>query len=138
MNDVVADTHTILWYLYDVAKLSPAAEAALTVAEQSGTIYISAITLVEVAYLETKPSFPYAGALQDLFRLVSDPSEHVRVLPVTIDVARAVIQVPRGEVPEMPDRIVAATAVAHRLPVVSVDSDIRGSASLNALVSVIW
>lgn len=65
MNDVIADTHIILWYLYDTAKLSPAADAALTAAEQGGTIHISAITLVEVAYLETKPSFPYAGALQD-------------------------------------------------------------------------
>ncbi len=38
----------------------------------------------------------------------------------------------------MPDRIVAATAVAHKLPLVSADSDLRSSTSLKALVSVIW
>ena len=69
---------------------------------------------------------------------MNDPSEHLRVLPVTVDVARAVVQIPRSEVPDMPDRIIAATAVAHRLPVVSADTDIRGSATLNSLISVIW
>ena len=38
----------------------------------------------------------------------------------------------------MPDRIVAATAVAYKLPLVSQDSEIRASASLKAPVSVIW
>jgi predicted nucleic acid-binding protein len=46
-------------------------------------------------------------------------------------------QVPRAEVPDMPDRIVAATAVAHDLSLVSADSDIQGSASLKSLVQVI-
>ena len=46
--------------------------------------------------------------------------------------------VPRHEVPELPDRIVAATAVAHKLPLVSQDAEIRASASLRALAPVIW
>ena len=46
--------------------------------------------------------------------------------------------VPRDEVPDMPDRIIAATAVAYKLPLVSQDTEIRASASLKALVPVIW
>jgi hypothetical protein len=38
----------------------------------------------------------------------------------------------------MPDRIAAATAVAHYLPVVSADADVQGPASLTALARVIW
>ncbi|MGO9915313.1 MAG: hypothetical protein ACLQIB_11450 [Isosphaeraceae bacterium] len=51
MSDVLADTHAIVWFLFDTARLSPAADAALTTAAQSGKLYISAITLVEVNYL---------------------------------------------------------------------------------------
>lgn len=138
MNDLIAGTQSIIWFFHDVPKLSAAADAALDLAEQSGTIFIATITLVEVAYLETKPNFPYTGVLQNLFRRIADPVSPVDVLPLTTDVARAILLVPKTEVPDMPDRIISATAVAHRLPLVSSDGMIRGSATLNALVSVIW
>jgi PIN domain nuclease of toxin-antitoxin system len=83
MSDVLADTHAIVWYLFDPVRLSPVAHAALTAAAQS-----------------------------------------LIVLPLDLAVAQAMDQVPRAEVPDMPDRVVAATAVAHDLSLVSVDSDI--------------
>jgi PIN domain nuclease of toxin-antitoxin system len=36
-------------------------------------------------------------------------------------------QVPRADVPDMPDRIVAATAVYYGVPVISRDARIRAS-----------
>ena len=60
------------------------------------------------------------------------------MLPVGLEIAQAMDLVPRAEVPDMPDRIIAATAVAHTLPLVSQDSEIRASATLKALVPVIW
>jgi PIN domain nuclease of toxin-antitoxin system len=110
----------------------------LTAASLSGRIFISAITLVEVNYLSGKKTFPYSGVLPRLLALAIDPAEPLEVLPLTLEVAQAMDLVPRAEVPDMPDRIVAATAVAHKLPLVSADSDIRSSTSLKALVSVIW
>jgi hypothetical protein len=55
-----------------------------------------------------------------------------------LEIAEALDFVPRDEVPDMPDRIIAATAVSHMLPLVSQDSEIRASATLNALVPAIW
>lgn len=138
MNDALADTQSIIWFLFDPPRLSPAADAALTAATQSGTLFIPTITLVEVSYLEGKKSFPYSGVLSRLFAVLADPTEPIEALPLTVPVAQAMALVPRAEVPDMPDRIVAATAVAHRIRVVSSDADIRGSASLKALVPVIW
>ena len=138
MSDVLADTHAVIWFLFDPVRLSPAAAAALTVASQSGTVFVSAITLVELNYLAGKKSFPYSGVLPRLLSLITDPSEPLDLLPVTLEVALAMERVPRGEVPDMPDRIVAATAVAHSIPLVSADSDIQGSAGLKALVPVVW
>jgi PIN domain nuclease of toxin-antitoxin system len=138
MSDVLADTHAIVWFVFDPARLSAAADSALSIAAQSGKLYISAITLVELDYLSTKKSFPYPDALARILALVIDPSAPLELLPLDLEVAQAMGRIPRNEVPDMPDRIIAATAVAHRLPLVSADSTISGSASLNALVRVIW
>lgn len=134
----LADTQSVVWLLCDRAKLSPAAESALQAAVAGGAVSISVITLVELVYLEGKKTFPYTGVLHALYALAADPHAWLRVLPLTIDIARAMDRVPRDEVSDMPDRIVAATAIAHGLSLVTSDTDIRGSASLNALVPVIW
>jgi PIN domain nuclease of toxin-antitoxin system len=138
MSDVLADTHSIVWSLSDPGRLSPAAFTTLTTAAQSGRILISTITLVELTYLSGRRTFPYTGVLPRLYALLADPAEPIDTLPLTLVVAQALDRVPRAEVPDMPDRIIAATAVAHNLPLVSADSDIQGSATLASLVRVIW
>src|SRR5436309_2442949 len=99
MNDVVADTHSLVWFLFDLTRLSAVADAALTAAMQSGTLYISAITLVELDYLAGRPSFPYTGVLPRVLALAADPNEPLDVLPVTTGVAQALPRVPRVESP---------------------------------------
>lgn len=138
MSDVLADTHAIVWYLFEPSRLSSSALAAMSAAEQTGKLFISTITIVEVNYLSGKKTFPYSGVLPRLFALLTDPAEPLEAIPLTLEVAQAMDQVPRNEVPDMPDRIVAATAIAHNLSLVSADSDIQGSASLNSLIQVIW
>ena len=49
---------------------------------------------------------------------------------VVVDAMR---QVPRAEVPDMPDRVVAATAVYLGVPVISTDGKIRA-----ASVQTVW
>lgn len=137
-SEVLADTHAIVWFLFDPARLSPGADQAMTAAAESGTIYISAITLVELIYLSSKRSFPYARVFPGVISLAADPLEPVEAIPLTLEIARIMDRIPRHEVPDMPDRIVAATAVAHNLPLISQDSEIRGSGSLRALVPIIW
>ncbi len=36
MSDLLADTHAVVWFLFDPARLSPAADAAMTDASRSG------------------------------------------------------------------------------------------------------
>ena len=138
MKDLLADTHSLIWYLFDSKRLSPAALQALTAANLFGRIYISAITLVELNYIAGKKNFPYPGILPLVIAQLTDPHKPFEVLPVTFQIALAMDRVPRNEVPDMPDRIIAATAVEHRLPLVSADSNIRRSTSLNAITPVIW
>ncbi len=59
MHGVVADTHSLVWYLVDPARLSAAAGAALDGAVNAGeTIYVSSISLVELVYLVEKGRLP--------------------------------------------------------------------------------
>jgi PIN domain nuclease of toxin-antitoxin system len=136
--DAVADTQAVVWYYFDRPRLTARGLATLAAADATGRLCISAVTLVELVYLEGRPTFPYPGVHGRLAARVADPNDRLTLLPLDLDVAAAVIRVPRAEVPELADRIIAATAVAHALPLVSADRRIRNSAAVNALVPVIW
>jgi len=123
----VADTHTALWHLFDDARLSAAAGAFINdAAIARRKIAVSTISLAEVVYLVEKNRLP-PSAYEELTQALADP-EHVFTEAVfTGAVVQAMRQVSRAEVPDMPDRIVAATAVYFDVPVVSRDRRIRAA-----------
>lgn len=95
-------------------------------AASSRSIEISPISLAEIVYLVEKGRIT-ASALEDV-RSALDNSNHVfKEAPFNKDVVAAMRKVARDEVPDMPDRIVAATAVYFGVPVISRDGKIRGS-----------
>jgi len=132
MIAAVADTHTALWHLFDDARLSATAGAFIgKAAAARRKIAISSISLAEVVYLIEKNRLP-ASAYDELTQALADP-EHVFTEAVfTAAIVQAMRQVSRAEVPDMPDRIVAATAAYFDVPVISRDSRIR-SASLKTV-----
>jgi PIN domain nuclease of toxin-antitoxin system len=133
MIAAVADTHAALWYLLDDIRLSAPARAIIaeaTFARQK--IAISAISLVEVVYLVEKGRI-VSSAYEDLVRALED-TEHVFVeAAVSAAVVDSMRRVSRAEVPDMPDRIVAATGICLSVPVISRDGRIRG-----ASLTTVW
>ena len=67
------------------------------------------------------------SAYDDLKAALADPDYAIEEAPFTAEIVEAMRQVPRAGVPDMPDRIVAATAVHFAVPVISRDGRIRGS-----------
>ena len=123
----VADTHTALWYLHKNPRLSVTARTFMDDAAQAGhDIALSPISLAEIVYLVEKNRLP-VSAYEDLRVALADPEYVIEEAPFTADVVEALRQVPRAEVADMPDRIVAATAVYLRVPVISRDGRIRSS-----------
>jgi len=123
----VADTHTALWYLHKNPRLSVTARTFMDDAAQAGhDIALSPISLAEIVYLVEKNRLP-VSAYEELKAALADPEYVIEEAPFTAEVVEAMRQVPRAEVPDMPDRIVAATAVCLRVPVISRDSRIRSS-----------
>lgn len=133
MNGLLADTHVLLWYLFEPAELSRAAESALSaLVESGGIIYVSAISLVEIRYLTEKQRVSDIVWTKVILACL-DSKVPIELLPVDMSVARAMDQVSRRAVPDMPDRIVAATAIANGLSLVTADRLIRSSS-----VPTVW
>ena len=134
MSAVVADTHTIIWYLRSPDKLSTEAAIALDGAINSGNpIYISAISIVEIVYLTEKNKIPEA-ALEQLLQTLSDSDASLVVALLDKSVAQSLAKIPRLTVPEMGDRIIAATALHLSLPLVTKDYKIRAL----SVIQTIW
>jgi PIN domain nuclease of toxin-antitoxin system len=123
----VADTHAALWHLFGDARLSAAAEALIhEAAAARHKIAISTISLAEVVYLVEKNRLP-ASAYEELAGALADPEHVFTEAVITAAVVHAMRRVPRAEVSDLPDRIVAATAVYFDVPVISRDSRIRAA-----------
>jgi PIN domain nuclease of toxin-antitoxin system len=129
----VADTHVAIWYLFKNPKLSitarQAIEAAFRGREQIG---VSAISLIEMVYLVEKGRIP-ADSFDRLVDAMASPRYPFREIAVNSAVAAQMRQVDRDEIPDMPDRIIAATGLYHRVPVISRDGKIRA-----ANLTTIW
>jgi PIN domain nuclease of toxin-antitoxin system len=127
MPGVVVDTHTVVWFLSRDPRLSTKALDVLrSTTAAGGVINIPSICLVELTYLVEKGRLP-AAARDELIRALDDPASPCSLTPLDRAVVDALELVKRSEVPDLPDRIVAATAVALRAMLISRDGKIRAS-----------
>lgn len=130
---LVADSHALLWYLYDDERLSDRAREAMDETEaKGGQIGISSIALVEVLYLVEKGRVS-RDAMDRIIDVLDRPTAALVEIPVDRHVALAMREIGRGQVPDLPDRIVAATALHLKVPIISLDRKIR-----IAPLSTIW
>lgn len=123
----VADTHTALWYLLKNPRLSAIARTFMDDAASAGhDVVLSPISLAEIVYLVEKGRLP-ASAYAELREALNDPDFVLREAPLTGEVVETMRQVPRVDSPDMPDRIVAATALYFGVPVISRDGRVHAS-----------
>ncbi len=132
-NALIADTHSAIWFLSKDKKLSQTARQAMRKATASGDpIYISAITLVEMAYLIEKNRLDEMH-IKNLLREINSPSSNYELVSIDLAITQTLRKIPRDDVPDMPDRIIAATALHLGLPLVTRDSKIR-----SANLTTVW
>ncbi|NJL63300.1 MAG: type II toxin-antitoxin system VapC family toxin [Methylacidiphilales bacterium] len=133
MTSVVADTHTLIWYIFDLERLSETALIALEQAVNSGSpIYVSAISVVEIAYLVEKGRLT-EDVLARIINALDDPNLGIVLAPLDRNISGAIRQIDRVTVPDMPDRIIAATAFSLRLSLVTRDSQIQALTTIQTI-----
>ncbi|HLO49966.1 MAG TPA: type II toxin-antitoxin system VapC family toxin [Kamptonema sp.] len=133
MTAVVADTHTIIWYLRETTRLSQTAMTVLDTALAGGyPIYVSTISVVEVGYLVERYRLP-EEAFGELINTLSDPRTGLAIAPLDLITAQTLRQIPRNVVPDMPDRIIAATALSLSLPLVTRDARIQALTTIQTI-----
>lgn len=129
----VLDTHTVLWYLENSNEFSALARTTIEDAiREARDVHVSAISVIEAVYLAERKRIP-AIALQRLRDALAHPNIGLSIAPVDTFVADALEKIPRSIVPDMPDRIVAATALHLGVPLVTRDGRLR-----NAGIQTIW
>jgi PIN domain nuclease of toxin-antitoxin system len=125
---IVADTHAWVWWAADNHLLSrPARRALIT----TGTVGIAAITLWEIAMLVEKKRLALD---REVLSWLQDAISKTRVvvLPLTPQVAVSATTIPHFRDPS--DRLIAATALTHGVPLVTKDERIQRS----GVVATIW
>lgn len=123
----IADTHAAIWYLFSDRRLGSTASAFIDETIANGDhIGVSAISLAEMVYLIEKGRIP-ANALKDLHAATADPNAVLQHVPLDENVAMEMAQISRQDIPELPDRVIAATASFYGVPVLSKDRKIRSS-----------
>lgn len=129
----VLDTHAAISSVFDRKQLSaPAMQLILRATRAGRPMYVSAISLVETIYLVERGKIPLE-AIQALEATLRNPTSGLLVAAVDAGVAEAVYKIPRQTVPDMPDRIIAATALHLNLPLITRDQRIVASG-----IETIW
>jgi PIN domain nuclease of toxin-antitoxin system len=134
VNEFVADTHAVVWYLSKNKRLS---RRVRTIFERATAGYvhvaIPSIVVVETAFLIQRARL--AGAvIQSLLNLTEDPADGIYLYPLNLGVVKALVNIGPAAIPELADRVIAATALHLNLPLLTTDAAIQSS----KLVETVW
>lgn len=133
MSDLVIDTHAAVWYFAKSPKMSTSARTVINNAVANGNVIIlPTISIVEIVYLIEKGRL-IPPTLSSLIQYLNLPSSSFAAQDLTADIAQTLQQIPCLTVPEMPDRIIAATALHLNLPLVTKDNKIQALQNINTI-----
>jgi len=129
---ILLDTHALVWWVADAARLSARAKRAIRSALREGHVAASAISLFEIATAIRRGrlvlAVPPEQWIADL-RLLPE----LRFEPVSAEIAEVAGSFDEAVPGDPADRIIAATAIALGLKLVTADKQLRRAPRLQAV-----
>jgi PIN domain nuclease of toxin-antitoxin system len=124
---LLLDTQAWFWSILDDPRLSRRARAALNAVPPEEPIGLAAISLKEAAWHLARGRVVVDAGFGPwpLWLRAAASSPHLRVLPLTVDVAIESEHLGAAFPPDPADRLIVATARVHGLTLVTSDKPIR-------------
>lgn len=130
---IVLDTHVIIWDALAPERLSNSARQAIDEANREEGIFVSDISLWEIAMLIEKRRVAVKIGCQDFITLVLQ-ANRTTVKAITPQIATLAVQLPAEINRDPVDRLIVATAVAENASLITADRNLQTS----TLLTTIW
>ena len=129
---ITCDTHALIYWALTPERLSPIAANTISQYRTEGELACSDIVLWEVAMLAAKGRIRLSV---EPTRFIQDIIQALRlvILPITVEIAVNSHALPLVQ-GDPADRLIVATALYHRAPLITIDERIRNLTEL----STIW
>lgn len=125
---IVLDTHAWVWWLDDPDQLSDAADGAIAAADE---VAISTMSVWEVGMLAAKNRVRLAPDVGSWCRRALAGTK-IRLVDVDFEIALEGVAL-AAQIPDPADALIAATARAFRVPVVTKDRRMQGAGVLETI-----
>jgi PIN domain nuclease of toxin-antitoxin system len=120
----VTDTHSILWHMTDDIKLSKEAKEVFKKTDSGlDYIHVPCIVFFELLFLVEKKK-PINVDFDEFVKMVSS-SRNYRVEPLCVPIIEKSRKIPRRRISDPWDRLIAATSLHLRLPLITRDKSLR-------------
>jgi PIN domain nuclease of toxin-antitoxin system len=129
---ILLDTHVVIWLAQDQHRISSRASDAIINTREGGQgLFVSSMTVLEVARLASQKRIQLTPNLEAFLREVE---RRFAVLPITGRICVQAFEFPASYPKDPADRVIGATAVIEGLSLVTADQAIRRSKA----VPTIW
>lgn len=127
--DFVTDTHSLVWYFTEDARLSKKAIKAFEGTIKEGTVVVPAVVLAEIMYISKRGKI--ALAFEETVKKIEE-YENFDIAPLDINILKTADRIETDM--EMHDKLIVATAPYYKARLITRDEQIEKA----GIVPVVW
>lgn len=129
---IVVDTHVIIWDALKPKLLSKEAKNAINEANERDGIIFCEISLWEIAMLIKKARMSIDTSYQDFIKMVFLSNKY-QFKGITPEIAELSTSLPEEVNKDPADRIIAATSLIYKIPLVTTDKNLLNADSIKTI-----